>query len=77
MVNTFSKSSGQEVPYKIVDRRPGNVAMCYEDPAKANNELGWKSEFGIKEMYEDSCRWQKNNPNGYETIEKEVVLTTE
>ena len=77
MVKAFSKASGQEIPYKIVDRRPGDVAMCYADPTKANNELGWKAEFGIDRMCEDSWRWQSNNPNGYETIEKEVVLTSE
>lgn len=77
MVKAFSKASGREIPYKIVDRRPGDIAMCYANPAKANVELGWKAEFGIKEMCEDSWRWQSNNPNGYETIEKEVVLTTE
>lgn len=76
MVKAFSKASGQEIPYKIVDRRPGDVAMCYADPTKANNELGWKAEFGIDRMCEDSWRWQSNNPNGYEE-EKEVVLTTE
>ena len=65
MVKAFSKASGQEIPYKIVDRRPGDVAMCYADPTKANNELGWKAEFGIDRMCEDSWRWQKNNPNGY------------
>ena len=77
MVKAFSKASGQDIPYKIVDRRPGDVAMCYADPTKANNELGWKAEFGIDRMCEDSWRWQSNNPNGYETIEKEVSLTTE
>ena len=76
MVKAFSKASKREIPYKIVDRRPGDIAMCYANPAKANVELGWKAEFGIKEMCEDSWRWQSNNPNGYETIEKEVVLTT-
>ena len=77
MVKAFSKASKREIPYKIVDRRPGDIAMCYANPAKANVELGWKAEFGIKEMCEDSWRWQSNNPNGYETIEKEVSLTTE
>ena len=76
MIKAFSKASGQDIPYKIVDRRPGDVAMCYADPTKANNELGWKAEFGIDRMCEDSWRWQSNNPNGYEE-EKEVVLTTE
>lgn len=76
MVKAFSKASGQDIPYKIVDRRPGDVAMCYADPTKANNELGWKAEFGIDRMCEDSWRWQSNNPNGYEDI-KEVALTAE
>ena len=76
MVKTFSKASGQDIQYKIVDRRPGDVAMCYADPTKANNELGWKAEFGIDRMCEDSWRWQSNNPNGYEE-EREVALTTE
>ena len=76
MVKAFSMASGQEIPYKIVDRRPGDVAMCYADPTKANNELGWKAEFGIDRMCEDSWRWQSNNPNGYEDI-KEVALTAE
>ena len=76
MVKSFSKASGKNIPYKIVDRRPGDVAMCYADPTKANNELGWKAEFGIDRMCEDSWRWQSNNPNGYENIE-EVALTAE
>ena len=50
--------------------------MCYVDHTKANNELSWKAEFDIDRMCEDSWRWQKDNPNGYEK-EKEVVLTTE
>lgn len=76
MVKAFSKASGQDIPYKIIDRRPGDVAMCYADPTKANNELGWRAEFRIDRMCEDSWRWQKNNPNGYEDI-KEVSLTAE
>ena len=72
MVKAFSKASGQDIPYKIVDRRCGDVAMCYADCTKANNELGWKAEFGIDRMCEDSWRWQSNNPNGYEE-EKEVM----
>lgn len=66
MIKAFSKASGKEIPYKIVDRRPGDVAMCYADTTKANNELGWKAEFGIDRICEDSWRWQSNNPNGYE-----------
>ena len=71
MVKAFSKASGQDVPYKIVERRPGDVAMCYADPTKANVELGWKAEYGIKEMCEDAWRWQSNNPNGYLELEED------
>ena len=66
VVNAFSKACGREIPYEIVDRRPGDIATCYADPTKANEELGWKAERGIDEMCEDSWRWQSNNPKGYE-----------
>lgn len=68
MVRAFSQASGREVAYKIVDRRPGDVAMCYADPAKAQAELGWNAKFGIKEMCEDAWRWQSENPNGYKEV---------
>ena len=73
MVNAFSKASGREVAYKIVDRRPGDVAMCYANPKKANEELGWEAKFGIEEMCQDAWRWQSNNPNGYRVKELELV----
>ena len=65
LVNAFAKASGKEIPYKIVGRRPGDVAQCYADPSKANKELNWKAEKTLDEMCEDSWRWQKNNPKGY------------
>ena len=65
MVKAFSQASGQAITYKIVDRRPGDVAKCYADSTKANIELGWKAKYGIKEMCEDAWRWQSKNPNGY------------
>lgn len=65
MVKAFSKACGHDLPYKILDRRPGDVAMCYADPAKAKAELGWEAVRGLDEMCEDSWRWQSNNPNGY------------
>ena len=49
----------------IKERRPGDIATCYADPGLAKEELGWEAEYGIKEMCEDSWRWQKMNPNGY------------
>ena len=66
IVKAFAKASGQTVNYKIVDRRPGDLATCYSDPSKALNELGWKAERDLNKMCEDSWRWQKNNPNGFE-----------
>lgn len=65
LVKAFGQASGNDIPYKIVDRRSGDIAMCYADPTKANVELGWKAQFGIKEMCEDSWRWQSKNPDGY------------
>ena len=65
VVKAFEKASGVAINYKIVDRRPGDIAVCYSDPAKAFAELGWKAERGIEEMCADSWRWQSTNPNGY------------
>ncbi len=65
MVKTFRKISGKEIPYEIVERRPGDIAECYADPSYAAKELGWKAERGIDEMVEDSWRWQSLNPSGY------------
>ena len=65
MVRAFEKASGRPVPYRIVDRRPGDVASCYADPAAAEQILGWKAQFGIDRMCEDSWRWQSTNPDGF------------
>jgi UDP-glucose 4-epimerase len=67
MIEAFSKASGREIPYRFADRRPGDVAACYADPSKAEAELGWTARRGIGEMCADAWRWQKNNPQGYET----------
>lgn len=65
MVKAFEKASGKKVPYKITERRPGDIAVCFADPSKASKELGWKAERGLDQMCEDSWRWQYMNPNGY------------
>lgn len=65
IVHAFEKACGKPLNYKIVDRRPGDLATCYSDPSKALEVLGWKAERGLDEMCEDSWRWQKNNPEGY------------
>ena len=66
IVKNFEEASGVKIPYVIKERRAGDIATCYSDASKAEKELGWKAQYGIKEMCEDSWRWQKNNPNGYE-----------
>ena len=66
VVRMFAEVSGREIPYKIVDRRPGDIAECYADPSLAEQVLGWKAELGLREMCEDSWRWQSMNPNGYD-----------
>jgi UDP-glucose 4-epimerase len=66
MVHAFARASGMEINYKLVDRRPGDVAECWADPAKAQRELGWKATRTLDDMTRDSWLWQQTNPNGYE-----------
>ncbi len=65
MVKAFGEAWGSPVKYKIAPRRPGDIAECYADPAKALRVLGWKADRDLKKMCEDSARWQKMNPDGY------------
>lgn len=65
MLKAFEKASGKKVPYKIVSRRPGDIAKCYADPSYAKEVFGWEAQRGIEEMCEDTWRWQQQNPNGY------------
>ena len=65
MVKAFEKESGRSVPYKIVDRRPGDIAECYADSTKAKEMLGWTATHTLEDMCGDSWRWQSANPNGY------------
>ena len=66
VVKAFEKANGLKVPYVIKPRRPGDIATCYCNPAKAKRELDWEAKFGIEEMCRDSWNFQKNNPNGYD-----------
>lgn len=66
VVKAFEKANGLKVPYSIKPRRPGDIATCYCNPAKAKAELGWEAQYGIEDMCRDSWNFQKNNPNGYE-----------
>lgn len=66
IVKNFEAATGVKIPYVIKERRPGDIATCYSNADLAKQELGWVAENGIKEMCEDSWRWQKMNPNGYD-----------
>lgn len=65
MVSAFSNAWGAPINYKIVDRRPGDIAECYADSTKAKELLGWEAERDLAKMCEDSARWQRMNPDGY------------
>ncbi|MBR5942432.1 MAG: UDP-glucose 4-epimerase GalE [Clostridia bacterium] len=64
-VKAFESANGLEIPYDIVERRPGDIAECYADPTLAEKELGWRAEKDLVDMCRDAWNWQKNNPDGY------------
>lgn len=68
VIKAFEKASGREVPYKIVERRAGDIGVCYADPSKANKELNWIATKDINDMCKDSWKWQENN------LKKEVLV---
>ena len=65
MVHTFIDANRVPVPYEIVERRPGDIATCYADPAKSAQVLGWKAEKNLTDMCRDSWNWQSKNPQGF------------
>lgn len=65
VVRAFEQASGRAVPYRIVDRRPGDIAQCYADPAHANRLLGWVARRDLAQMCADAWNWQRSNPQGY------------
>lgn len=67
VVKAFEKANGVKIPYEIVDRRPGDIDICYADPTKAKEELGFETKYDLEDMCRDSYNWQINNPNGYES----------
>ena len=66
MVNAFEKANGVKVPYVIAPRRSGDVAVCYADPAKSAEVLGWHAQYNLEDMCRDTWHWQSMNPNGYD-----------
>lgn len=65
VIHAFEEANDLKINYVFKERRPGDIPACYADPAKAREEMGWSAKRGIKEMCQDSWRWQKNNPDGY------------
>ena len=66
MIKAFETASGLKIPYQIKDRRPGDTAICYADPAYTKAQTGWETKRDLAQMMEDSWRWVSNNPNGYD-----------
>ena len=66
MINAFQMTCGIKIPYRIVDRRAGDIDCCYADPTLATEKLGWCVELGIEAMCRDTWRWQLTNLNGYD-----------
>jgi UDP-glucose 4-epimerase len=66
VVQAYARASGRAIPYRVVARRPGDVAACYADPARARQQLGWQARHDLDRMCVDSWRWQQLNPNGFE-----------
>ena len=66
IIEAFEKATGVNVPYKLVERRAGDIAECWSNPAKAKDELGWEAGYGLEDMMRHSWKWQKGNPEGFE-----------
>ncbi|WP_306576107.1 UDP-glucose 4-epimerase GalE [Oligella urethralis] len=66
IIEAFEKATGVSVPYKLVERRAGDIAECWSNPAKAKDELGWEAGYGLEDMMHHSWKWQKGNPEGFE-----------
>jgi len=66
MITAFEQAAGKSIAYKIVERRPGDIAECWADPAYAATDLGWKAERNLTDMMSDTWHWQSKNPNGYQ-----------
>lgn len=65
MLHAFERAVGRELPYEVVGRRAGDVAVSFADPSKANAELGWRATRTIDDMCVDTWRWQSQNPKGF------------
>jgi UDP-glucose 4-epimerase len=66
LVAAYAAASGREVPYQVMERRPGDIAACYADPSLAHELLGWSARHELAAMCADSWRWQSMNPQGFQ-----------
>ena len=64
-LRAFERATGDTIPYEVIGRRPGDIAICYADPAAAASELGWKAQKSVDDACRDAWRWQSTNPNGF------------
>jgi UDP-glucose 4-epimerase len=74
MVRAYERAVGHPLPYRVVGRRAGDIAVSYADPARARRELGWSATRSIEDMCADSARWQQQNPQGYPDAVDEPLL---
>ncbi|UTT43509.1 UDP-glucose 4-epimerase GalE [Exiguobacterium aurantiacum] len=65
LVHAFEAESGKDVPYQVTPRRPGDIGICFADPSKSQQMLGWEAKHDVRAMCRDAWNWQANNPNGY------------
>jgi UDP-glucose 4-epimerase len=65
LISAFEAASGKTVPYRVTERRPGDIATCYADPSLAESELGWRAQLDVTAMCRDTWNWQSKNPQGY------------
>ena len=65
MIEAFAHAAGKPIPYRIVDRRPGDIAECWADPARAADVLGWRATRSLEDMVASTWKWQTMNPDGY------------
>ncbi|MFD1031297.1 UDP-glucose 4-epimerase GalE [Metaplanococcus flavidus] len=77
LIKAFTLASAVNIPYQVVDRRDGDIAVCYASPEKAKKRLLWKAEKNLLEMCEDAWRWQSMNPHGYSGNEAEIEIIAE
>jgi UDP-glucose 4-epimerase len=64
-LRAFEEASGRAIPFRVVERRPGDIAECYADTTKAHRELGWSAEYDLDDMCRDAWKWQSRHPNGF------------